>query len=95
LSESDWKKKLKKIDEKFEPESIYVVVTENLSGDIVTILGLVSETIKKSKFFLVDTRKELIYSFKLKNGIEVEEILVKGNRIFKKKSEISLERYLR
>ena len=93
LSEKGWKNKLLRISERFKPGDIYIAITENLSSDIFSILDVVSKYLKKYKFFLVDTRKEMIYNFVLKNGIETYKIKISKSKILKKKLEISLDRF--
>ena len=95
LSKEDWQMKLSKIYNKFKPKSIFVVITENLSSDLLSILKIVSETLDNYQFFLVDTRKELIYNFIWDEKVKLFKINMKGNKIVKQRIEVSLDRFMR
>jgi len=95
LSNESWKKKLKKIVEKFHPKILYVAITENLSSDLLTVFDLVSKSLTNYRFSQVDTKKNLIYDFVKKNGIEIYRIKVERDKLTKKKMEISLDQFIR
>lgn len=95
LSKTSWRKKLRTIAGTFKPRNLYVAITENLSSDLLSILDIVSDVLDKFEFFLIDTRKRLIYSFAWKEGVEVHKISIKNNKIIRKRLEISLDRFLR
>lgn len=94
LSKTSWRKKLSTIADTFKPRNLYLAITENLSPDLLSILDIVSDALDKFEFFLIDTKKKLIYSFAWKDGIEVYKINVKNNKIVRKRLEITLDRFL-
>lgn len=95
LTEAGWKKKLRKIVEIFNPNDIYVAITENLSTELFSIIDVVSKILDKYGFFLIDTRKELIYDFCWREEMKVHKIYFEKGEMIKKKIEISLDRFLR
>jgi len=95
LSEIGWRKKLAKVAETFRPKSTYVVITENLSSDSLHILNTVSKILSKYDFYLVDTKKTLIYNLVWGKKVELYRIEVKNSEIRKRRIEVSLEHFLR
>ena len=95
LSKANWRKKLSTVSKTFDPKDLYVAITENLSSDLLSILEIVSDVLDRFKFFLIDTKKEMIYSFAWKDGIEVYRIYVRNSGIVRKRLEITLDRFLR
>lgn len=95
LTKISWKRKLRKIAERFNPKNIYVAITENLSSELFSIIDVVSKTLDRYKFFLIDTKKGLIYNFFWKEEMKVYKIYFEKDKIVKKKIEISLDRFLR
>ena len=94
LSKIDWREKLAKVDEAFKPKSTYVVITENLASDSIRILKIVSTTLKNYDFYLVDTKKALIYNLIWGQNVDLFRIEVKNGEIYKKRIKVSLEHFL-
>lgn len=95
LTKINWKRKLGRIVERFNPKNIYVAITENLFLELFSIIDVVSKTLDRYEFFLIDTKKELIYNFLWKEEMKVHKIYFEKGKMVKKKIEISLNRFLR